>query len=46
MIFKFKEDKTLIIISHDLNVLKNTDKIYQFVNGKLNFIDEIIKKSN
>ena len=46
MIFKFKEDKTLIIISHDLNVLKNTDKIYQFVNGKLNFIDEINKKSN
>ena len=36
MIFKFKSlNKTIILISHDMNVLKNTDEIFKFSKGKL-----------
>ncbi len=34
-IYKFKEDKTLIIISHKLDLIKNCDEIYELKNKKL-----------
>lgn len=34
-IYKFKKDKTLLIITHKKNLLKECDKIYELKNGKL-----------
>ena len=37
-IFKIKKDKTIIIISHKHNTLKNCDKIYKLFQGNLDLI--------
>ena len=34
-IYKFKENKTLMIISHKLDLLKNCDEVYELKNKKL-----------
>ena len=35
MILNLKSELTIILISHDMNVLKNTDEIFKFSKGKL-----------
>ena len=38
-IYKFKGVKTIIIISHKLDILNKCDKIVRIRHGKLNYID-------
>lgn len=39
MIFNLKKEMTIIIISHDINVLKRADEIFKFSKGKLEKIN-------
>ena len=33
---KIKKNKTIILISHNLNNLRNCDKVYELANGAIN----------
>ena len=34
-VLKFSDKITIIIVSHDKNILKKMDKIYKFIDGKI-----------
>ena len=40
MVYNLKNKISLILISHDANVLKNADQIYEFSKGKITKKDE------
>ena len=35
-IYQISQDKTLIIVAHNLSTIKGCDKVYQLESGKLN----------
>lgn len=37
-LFNFKKEKTIIMVSHKINTLKNCNKIYRLKDGKLNYL--------
>ena len=35
------EDRTIIIVTHDIEVAKQTDKIYKMIGGKLHLLNDV-----